>query len=374
MQDQPNPWESIFRLTPTPLDLSRSAKVIKGKTILITGAGSSIGSTLALELGKHRPRHIILLDAYEQSLHRLNERMSQSSAERTSQGSSVPHTALLGSVTDPAMLDHAIERYRPQVIFHTAALKHVPLMELNPFAALQTNAIGTFNLAQTAAKHSVKHMVMVSTDKAVEPASIMGASKRIAELIALAMQWKAVRLSNVLASEGSIVPLFQRQIDRGEPLGVTHPEASRYFLTMQHAAQLLLLALSGEFAPGILVPELGEPVRIEDIARRMLANLKDPHPSQLVYTGLRPGDKLIEKQLSDRESFAGSREAPLRPIHSEGPPLSRLSHAMQELEQAVRESDLYELLRIVGQLVPGYRPSEVIQNAMHQQATMKVNR
>ena len=367
LQDRKIRWESIFRLTTSHLGHSISPSSISHKTVLITGAGGSIGSTLAYEIGKHGPRQIILLDASEQSLYRIDRDLP------------APHHAVLGSVCDSALLEEVFERHRPQLVFHAAAFKHVPLMEFNPFAALQNNAIGTFILTQRAIKYRAEQLVMVSTDKAVEPASIMGASKRIAELVVLAMQpgtthLKAVRLGNVLASEGSVLPLFQSQIESGQALTLSHPEASRYFLTMERAADLLLLALSGEFAPGILIPELGEPIRIEEIAQHLLASVQPPHQSRIVHTGLRPGDKLNEKLLSDRESFVDDREAPLRPIHSEGAPWNEIEAAMQHLEQAVQERDLPQLLRVVSQLVPDYQPSAVIQSALDEQASARPNR
>jgi FlaA1/EpsC-like NDP-sugar epimerase len=361
-QDPQARWASIFRLITNAPAPSLSAQEIRGKVVLITGAGGSIGSTLAHHIGAQTPRHIVLLDASEQSLYRIDRDLT------------APHTATLASVCDLSLLNDLFEHHRPQVVFHAAAFKHVPLMEFNPFAALQNNAIGTFILAQTAARHRAEQLVMVSTDKAVEPSSIMGASKRIAELIILALQWKAVRLGNVLASEGSVLPWFQQQIGRGEPLTVTHPEASRYFLTMDHAAQLLLHALAKELTPGILIPDLGDPIRIEEIARTMLAESNPPGQSKIAFTGLRPGDKLTEKLLSDREFFLDHREAPLRPIHSEAPPLNELEQAIQQLEQSAQERNLSQLVRVVTRLVPDYQPSEVIQNALQHQAPVSSNR
>lgn len=367
LHDRQMRWESIFRLITDRPDVPVSADLIAGKTVLITGAGGSIGSTLAFELARYNPRRIVLLDASEQSLYRIDRDLD------------APHASVLGSVCDRPLVDELFERHRPQIVFHAAAFKHVPLMEFNPFAALQNNAVGTFIPAECAARYGATHLVMVSTDKAVEPASIMGASKRIAELVVLAMQFKAVRLGNVLASEGSVLPLFQSQIDRGEPLSVTHPQASRYFLTMQNAAQLLLLALSSNFAPGILVPDLGEPIRIEEIAQSMLASEKEGSQSRIVYTGLRPGDKLTEKLVSDAEVFLGKSEALLRPIHSEGSSLIGLQPSMQEIEEAVQQRNLPRLVRAVVRLVPDYQPSAVIQSALEErtpeeQVSMRANR
>ena len=360
LQDRQNHWQSIFPLLPATPDLPLSSRAIAGRSILITGAGGSIGSALAHRIAAQNPRHIVLLDASEQSLYRIDRDIAAA------------HSAILGSVCDHELLDEVFAHHHPHVVFHAAAFKHVPLMEFNPFAALQNNAVGTFILAQTAAKHRTGQFVMVSTDKAVEPSSIMGASKRIAELVMITMQQRAVRLGNVLASEGSVLPYFQSQIDRGRPLRVTHPQASRYFLTIDHAAQLLLLVLSEDFAPGILVPELGSPIRIEEIAQRMLAI--QPSASRIEFTGLRPGDKLTEKLLSDKEYFLEDSEAPLRLIHSEAPPFRELEHAIRQLEHAVRERNLPRLLSVVSRLVPDYQPSEVIQAALHGQASMRADR
>lgn len=366
-QDQPKQWESILAMIPAPSVPMPLPENIAGKTILITGAGGSIGSTLAHEISEHQPRRVILFDASEQSLYRIDRDLR------------APHNAVLGSVCDQSLLDELLERYRPEIVFHTAAFKHVPLMELNPFAAAQNNILGTFTLVKSAIRHRVQQLVVVSTDKAVEPASIMGASKRIAELIVLAMQsdatrLKAVRLGNVLGSQGSVLPLFQSQIDRGEPLTVTHPRASRYFLTMQHAAQLLLLALGDEFSTGILVPMLRDPIRIEEIARRMLANVKNSHLSAVTFTGLRPGDKLTEKLIAEDEAFLADSESPLRMIASPTVHREELVHALSDLKQAVQDRNLPQLLRIVSQLVPAYRPSEVIQANLQEYATGRIGR
>lgn len=366
-QDQHDSRDTLFGLLPARPVLSVPSKEVDGKTVLITGAGGSIGSALAVEIGKHRPRHVVLLDASEQSLYRvsLNPELR------------APYSLVLGSVSDRTLLDDLMDGHRPQIVFHAAAFKHVPLMEFNPFAAVENNGAGTFMLVQSAEKYDVEQLVMVSTDKAVEPASIMGASKRIAELIVLAMrssstQFRAVRLGNVLASEGSVLPLFQSQMERGEPLSVTHPQATRYFLSVQYAVQLLVLALSEEWPPGILVPELGKPIRIEEIARRMLADAASSQ--QIVFTGLRPGDKLAEKLISNDETYLSEDRAPLRRISSPSISLSELEGAMKNFEQAALQRDLPRLLNGVSNLVPSYKPSEVIQTALCQHPVTGSNR
>jgi FlaA1/EpsC-like NDP-sugar epimerase len=367
LPDEQNRWRSITGLLPSEPILSIPSKDVADKTILITGAGGSIGTKLGREVGRLAPRHMVLLDASEQSLYRLSV-----DREVTS-----PHSLVVGSTCDGDMLNDLMERHRPAIIFHAAAFKHVPLMEFNPFAAIENNAGGTFTLAQCAERYRVEQLVMVSTDKAVEPASIMGASKRVAELILLAMrsngtQFKAVRLGNVLASEGSVLPFFQSQIERGEPLSVTHSEASRYFLTLEYAAQLLLLALSDDMPAGILVPELGEPIRIEEIARRMLT---DAGLSQRMrFTGLRPGDKLAEKLIAGDEEFLSEAGATLRAIQSPSLSLDELKNAMKSLEDAVQKRELPLLIDVVSKLVPSYQLSEVIQSALHERTAARCDR
>jgi FlaA1/EpsC-like NDP-sugar epimerase len=213
----------------------------------------------------------------------------------------------LGSVSHPALLNEIFRRYHPQIVYHAAAYKHVPLMEQNPFAAIENNAIGTSRLVEAAANHRTEQLILLSTDKAADPVSIMGASKRIAELVVLTQRsqgslMKAVRLGNVLGSEGSIVPLFLKQMSSGLPVTVTHPDVRRYFLTTGDAVTVLLQAAHAETPPGILAPDLAEPMRVEALARHLMA--KAHATSTIVFTGLRPGDKMCEALLSARESFA----------------------------------------------------------------------
>lgn len=371
--DQQERWEPILSLIagspPPPI----SPDPIHRRRILITGAGGSIGSALAHAVFHCDPEHTVLLDASEQALHRLVQDVGRPHGS----AAGTPYTAVLGSVDDRQLIEELFERHRPEIVIHTAAFKHVPLMEFHPFAAMQNNALGTFTLVQAAIESGAEQVLMLSTDKAVEPSSIMGASKRIAELVLLSLasratRLKAVRLGNVLGSDGSVLPIFQSQIDRGEPLSVTHPETSRYFLGMQQAVHLLLHALSNEVPAGIFVPELGEPIRIEEIARRLLA-ASPGSASQVVFTGLRPGDKLTEKLVSSSESvselYIGSGASFLRAVHASSS--IEVESAMEELCEAVQERNLPQLLRVVMKLVPDYQPSSVIQAALEEQATMR---
>ncbi len=335
----------------SPKSIAAPAHLIEHRRILITGAGGSIGSALAHAVAAHKPAQILLLDSSEQALFHIDRELV------------APHTSILASVCDAPALEEVFEHQRPHIIFHAAAFKHVPLMELHPFAAVENNTIGTFTLAQTALRHRVEQLILVSTDKAVDPASIMGASKRGAELTALALQTpatkiKAVRLGNVFGSQGSAIPLFEEQIAHGKPVTVTHPDATRYFISVEHAAALLLFALSKQFPPVILVPDLASPARIEDIARILIDQNRSLSP--IIYIGLRPGEKLHEQLLSANESFLSEAKASLRAISSETISTHSAVEVIEQLQAAIKDRDLSRLLGIVTQLIPAYKPSKTL--------------
>ena len=325
--------------------------LVRDKRILITGAGGSIGSALAHAVAAHKPAQILLLEASEQALFAIDR------------GIAAPHIAILASAGDTAALDEVFALHQPQIIFHAAAFKHVPLMELHPFAAIENNAVATFRLAQTAVKNHTGQVILVSTDKAVSPASIMGVSKRIAELTALALatpatQIKAVRLGNVYASQGSVVQLFAEQIAQHQPVTVTDPRATRYFLTVDETAALLLLALAVQFPSGILVPELAAPIHVEDLARALIRAANSDVP--IAYIGLRPGEKLHEQLLSADESFLNESSAPLCPIRSTTISASRGAEVIAALQRAIADRNLHQLLAIVARLIPAYHPSDTV--------------
>ena len=253
----PCAWESFLDRAPLALDRAQVSASLQGKRILITGAGGWIGSALTRSIAGFAPNQLVLLEAAERNLYEIDTALRQLPCP-------IEHVSVLGSVSQPALLAEIFIRYRPQIVYHAAAFKHVPLMEQNPFAAIENNSIGTHLLVEAVSVNAeTEQLILLSTDKAVDPVSIMGASKRIAELVMLAprtasARMKAVRLGNVLGSEGSIVPLFLKQILAGQPVTVTHPEVRRYFLTTEDAVALLLHAASAETPQGILVPELGE--------------------------------------------------------------------------------------------------------------------
>ena len=279
---------------------------------------------------------------------------------------------VLGSVCDAGLLRALFDEHRPELVLHAAALKHVPLMERNPLAALETNALGTWRLAQAAREHGARAMVLVSTDKAVAPHSIMGAAKRIAELVMVdegargAMRCAAVRLANVIGSPCSVGPLFSEQVARGGPVTVTHPEAKRYFLILEETAALLAEAMDSDAAEGVLVPEPGEPVRIVDLARRMMEAAGRDAPMEFV--GLRPGDKLDESLVGAGERDAGPATEGLRRVQSRG--AQDLHARLDELASAVTARDLPAALHVTADLVPDYRPSAVLRVSIAEMARL----
>jgi FlaA1/EpsC-like NDP-sugar epimerase len=360
------------QLTGLPLAAPRIPHdALAGRRVLLTGAGGSIGSALARSIAAAKPAQLLLLDSNEHSLYQIDRELA--ALPRTASS----HPAILGSVTDRSLLEDLFHCHRPEIVLHAAAFKHVPLMEQNPFAALANNALGTYILAQAAAHHGAEHMVLVSTDKAVDPHSLMGASKRIAELVVLSLgaasgtRLSAVRLCNVLGSQGSVVPLFLDQIARGVPLTITDPEARRYFVPLEQAVEALLDALATPALPGSLfVPQLAPPIRILDLARQLLdlaRDLSGRHGGRdsvsggITFTGLRPGDKLEESLLSSREQWFPSAHAAaqsgLRGLSSPHPTAAELTVALRGLEDAVERRDLADTLRVVQDLVPEYIPS-----------------
>ncbi len=332
----------------SPESLPVPGHLIRQKRVLITGAGGSVGSALAHAVVAHKPAQLLLLEASEQALYLIDRELA------------APHTPILANTCDTSAMEETFELHAPQVIFHAAAFKHVPLMELHPFAAVQNNTVGTFALAQVAVRHRAEQFVLLSTDKAVDPISIMGVSKRIAELTALALQApatriKAVRLGNVYASQGSAVPLFEEQIAHGKPVTVTHPDATRYFLSEEQAASLLLFALSEEFPSAILVPEMKNPVLIEDIARRLIQ--QSASNSEIVYIGLRPGEKLHERILSATETLIDQTSGPLYAIRSERLSVTEAVNVIEELQYAIQGRSLDRLLSTVANSSPDIYPA-----------------
>jgi FlaA1/EpsC-like NDP-sugar epimerase len=324
---------------------------IAGRSVLVTGAGGFIGAEMVRVLAASSAAKIVLLDICEQHLFEISSAM----ADRARGSRCV---AVQGSVCDAALLDELFAEHRPEIVVHAAALKHVPLMESNPIAAVATNALGTWNVAQAAERQGARYMLLVSTDKAAAPCSIMGAAKRIAEQGMLApgrMRRAALRLVNVIGSPGSVGPLFLEQIARGGPVTVTHQDARRWFFTLPETVRLLGEAISGRLG-GLLIPDPGEPMRIVDLARRMIAASGREVP--IVFIEPRPGEKIDEAMLGDDEQLGGSASEHLRRVAS--PAAERLEIRIAQLEAAVAQRDGAEMLRLVCELVPGYRASAAV--------------
>jgi FlaA1/EpsC-like NDP-sugar epimerase len=340
-----------------------------GKTILVTGAGGCIGSALVQTLASSNPRFLILLDHSEQNLHEIDMQLA-------ALGKSA-YAAILGDILDAPLMTEIFERYRPHTIYHAAAFKHVPLMESNPLAVVRNNALGTWELAKSAARFGAERLLMISTDKAVNPRSIMGASKRVAELALLGFsdskssivntsiagtKMNAVRLGNVLGSHGSVGPLFHQQIQRGGPVTVTHREASRYFLMLSETVELIMAAAAIDDSASILIPKMCEPVKIMDFAQRLIreAGLETPRDIEIVLTGLRPGDKLEEELAYADEALQPSSDERL--YRAVGPRCDAqlLDASLQKMSESIRERNLAALLAALCHLVPEYKPSETL--------------
>jgi len=330
-----------------------------GKSILVTGAGGCIGSALVQALACSNPRFLILLDHSEQNLYEISLQLA--AAGKSS------HVPILGDILDGPLMTEIFDRYRPQTIYHAAAFKHVPLMESNPLAVVRNNALGTWELASMAARFGAERLLMISTDKAVNPRSVMGASKRVAELTLLRMstagtKMNAVRLGNVLGSQGSVGPLFRQQIQRGGPVTVTHPEASRYFLMLSETVELIMAAAALDDSGSIFIPKMCEPVKILDFATRMIreAGLETSRDIEIVFTGLRPGDKLQEDLLYPDEALQPSSDERL--YRAVGPPCDAqvLDTALQDIDESIRERNLTALIGALSKLVPEYQPSETL--------------
>ena len=331
---------------------------------LLTGAGGSIGSALAKQLLSNT-RTLVLLDHSEQNLYEINSELSGATANASQQ--IIP---ILGDVNDAPLLADLFEKYRPTQIFHAAAFKHVPLMEENPIAVIRNNILGTWTLATTAAKYRAHQLTMISTDKAANPRSIMGAAKRVAEQILTSLdtpatRMRSIRLGNVLGSTGSVVPLFQRQIANGGPVTVTHPEARRYFLSLDEATNLIFAAAALGDAATLFVPDLDAPIKILDLAKELIAEAQasaapNKKPIEIVFTGLRPGDKLSEDLLSSSETAEPTTQPKLRRIIGPTPTAKSLDSALHTISHHAISRDLPALLEAIRSLVPEYKPCERI--------------
>ena len=338
-------------------------KAITGETILLTGAGGFIGSALAEAIVRLKPGHLILLEHSERNLNEIDLKLAATSARDL-------YTSVLGDICDTKLLSEVLQRYRPDMVYHAAAFKHVPLMETNPFAAVANNALGTYNLAKLVRASGVASLLMISTDKAVNPISIMGASKRVAELALLNLdsprtRMSAIRLGNVWGSPGSVVPAFLNQIFHRGPVTVTHPEVSRYFSKIEEAVELILLAAALEGASGIFIPQLGAPVKIVDVAQQLINQdgSKNGRAIPVTFTGLRTGDKMSEEFLSKEEVAEPTVDGELFRVTGNKIPNDSFHLHMSELSNCVAQRDLTVMIETLCKIVPNYRPTKLLRAA-----------
>lgn len=347
--------EDLLGREPVSVNLTEITGYIKDKVVLVTGGGGSIGSEICRQIAKYNPKMLLILDMCENTVYDLEYDLKTSFPH-------IKYISLIGSVRDRIRLETIFKEYRPKVVFHAAAHKHVPLMELNPKEAVKNNVFGTLNLAEFSDKYNVEKFILISTDKAVNPTNIMGATKRIAEIIiqnkAKNSQtvFSAVRFGNVLGSRGSVVPLFKKQIERGGPVTVTHPNVTRYFMTIPEAVQLVIQA--GAFADGgeIFILDMGEPVKIDDLAKDMirLSGLEPDVDIHIKYTGLRPGEKLYEELLLNEEGLTATKN---KKIYIAKPTIidNKAFHKeINELKKILLGYD-GELDEVIKHLVPTYK-------------------
>ena len=346
--------EDLLGREPIQVDLDSILSYVKDKTILVTGGGGSIGSELCRQIATHSPKQLIVVDIYENSVYDVQQELKVSHPD-------LDLVVLIASVRNTNRMNWIFDHYKPDIVYHAAAHKHVPLMEDSPNEAIKNNVFGTFKVAQAAAMSGAKRFVMISTDKAVNPTNIMGASKRICEMIIQTFnknydtEFVAVRFGNVLGSNGSVIPLFKKQIAEGGPVTVTHPDIIRYFMTIPEAVSLVLQA--GAYAKGgeIFVLDMGSPVKILDLAKNLirLSGYKVGEDIKIEFTGLRPGEKLYEELLMDEE---GLKETENKLIHI-GRPIEldekEFFAILKELNDTSKLED-QDIRPIVKKLVPTY--------------------
>lgn len=346
--------QSLLGRPVLPVDESEIEKLVKGKRILISGAGGSIGSELCRQIAKYSPDSLYMLDQCENGVFELDQELKDDA--------NFPITPIVADVKDMARLDQVFSVARPSLVIHAAAHKHVPLMESYPEESVKNNILGTLSIASTAAKHGVDKFVLISTDKAVRPSSVMGASKRVAEMIvqdiagSSSTKFVTVRFGNVLGSSGSVIPVMQRQILRGGPVTVTHPDMTRFFMTIPEAVRLVLIAANNANSGDLMILDMGKPARIMDLAN-LLIRLSGHTPGEdmeVRFTGIRPGEKLYEELLTDNESTKARKLGSILTSRTEIPVTTVLHKAILRLEALAVAGDREGIRRELKSLVPEY--------------------
>lgn len=349
--------EDLLRRDPIHLDFAKITSYIAGKTVLITGAGGSIGSEISRQVSRVGAKEIILLGRGENSIYEIYQELKIKFPDQL-------YRTVIANITDKQRMTEVFAKYKPQVVFHAAAHKHVPLMEIQPAEAVKNNVFGTKNVAELADAYHSEIFVLISTDKAVNPTSVMGATKRCAELVLQEInqhsetKYVTVRFGNVLGSRGSVVPLFEKQIAAGGPVTITHPEMTRFFMTIPEAVQLVLQAGSQAEGGEVFLFDMGKPVKIRDMACDLiqLHGLKPNQDIKLVYTGLRPGEKLYEELLTSEEGTASTKhekifKAKINPLDT--------TELKRDLDILANNRDTMTILQTIKRMIPTYKSKQL---------------
>lgn len=357
--------EDLLGREPVHLDNKNINSLIKNKTVLVTGGGGSIGSELCRQIVKYDPKRLVILDIYESNLYDIE-------MELRAEYPKLNLEAIVASVRDKARLNNVFETYKPEIVFHAAAHKHVPLMEKSPLEAIKNNVFGTYNVVNCADEYGVEKFVLISTDKAVNPTNIMGASKRVCEMIVQAKnkvsntEYAAVRFGNVLGSNGSVIPLFKKQIERGGPVTVTHKDITRFFMTIPEAVQLILQAVTYAKGGEIFVLDMGEPVKIYDLAVSLIKLLGyEPNVDiPIEITGLRPGEKLYEEILMSEEGLTSTKHNKIFITEPMSITMEELEEKLEKLKELLKleKDENSEVKRYIKEIVPTFKEPEEVNN------------
>jgi FlaA1/EpsC-like NDP-sugar epimerase len=349
--------EDLLGRVPVHLEESQIRGTLEGKVVLVTGAAGSIGSELCRQIARFCPAGIVGFEIAETPLFEIDSEMRKTFPQ-------VPFYPEVGSIQNRARLDDVLRQYQPSVVYHAAAYKHVPLMEAHVFEAVENNVFGTYNMAVAAAKHGVENFVMISSDKAVRPTNVMGATKRVAELVLLNLQngrtkYVAVRFGNVLGSNGSVIPIFKKQIAAGGPVTVTHPDMRRFFMTIPEACQLVLQASAIGKGGQICVLDMGQPVKIVDLAKNLilLSGLRPDEDIKIEFTGMRPGEKLYEELSTLLEDTVPTEHEKVRIFVGDGMLEKDVQGWLDSLHEICESRDIGRLVVALKEIVLDYSPS-----------------
>lgn len=356
--------EDLLERDPIKLDSTNVIKELRGRVILVTGAAGSIGSEILRQVTHYKPKKIVAVDQAESALHEISLELHP-----YIQKLNVSVEFIIADIRDEGRVKNIFEKYKPEIVFHAAAYKHVPLMESNPYEAVKINIFGTKLIADFSVQYGVEKFVMISTDKAVNPTNVMGATKRVAEMYVQSLhqqgsstQFITTRFGNVLGSNGSVVPLFKKQIEAGGPITITHPEITRYFMTIPEACNLVLEAGAMGNGGEIFMFDMGESVKIVDLAKKMikLSGLTLGKDIEIVFTGLRPGEKLYEELLADKENNLPTHHPKILKAKNAGVDSELLGYQLKILEQKLEDHEDFSLVAVLKQIVEEYRSNNSV--------------